>query len=253
MVSAQWHLNPSPQRWSSAYPSAQRLSWSSPLWDSYSVSFFPSSFMSAHWLPIAPLSRMGPGRIATIWGFWKAPPLAKAVTMSLRTTPVISKFRLLTETVTTNMYHFSSSVQLVGTMGLVNSTTDVVVEAVWVEASIGLASWTIGQSSIWSLVEETVVSPFSGRDPNDEGAVPCISQTPAEFDSVLLVPLMVGWGHQLIVPGLILPKPWITSCLEKMTCSFPLSLSSRTLLDKGQKSRSTGRLNLSTQYCNPWA
>ena len=33
MVSAQWHLNPSAQRWSSAYPSTQRQSWASLLWE----------------------------------------------------------------------------------------------------------------------------------------------------------------------------------------------------------------------------
>ena len=54
----------------------------------------------------------------------------------------------------------------------------------------------------------------------------------------------VGWGHRLIVPGLILPKPWIMSCLKKMMCSFTLSLSSRTLLAKGQKSGSAVRLSL---------
>ena len=33
MVSAQWHLNPSAQRQSSAYPSGQRHSWASPSWE----------------------------------------------------------------------------------------------------------------------------------------------------------------------------------------------------------------------------
>ena len=33
MVSTQWCLNPSAQRWSSAYPSAQRWSWASPFWE----------------------------------------------------------------------------------------------------------------------------------------------------------------------------------------------------------------------------
>ena len=109
MVSAQWHLNPSAQRWSSAYPSAQSQSWASLLWGSYSASFFPSSFMVAPWLLITPLAQTGPERTAAIWGFWKVPPPAEAVTMSPRTTPVISKFKLLNEVVTTNMYCFSSS------------------------------------------------------------------------------------------------------------------------------------------------
>ena len=86
--------------------------------------------MVVPWLLITPLARMGPERTAAIWGFWKAPPLAEAVTMSPRMTPVVSKFKLLIKVVTTNTYHFSSSVQLGGAMGLVNLTPDAVVEAV---------------------------------------------------------------------------------------------------------------------------
>ena len=130
MVSTQLHLNLSTQRQSSAYPSTQRWSWASPFWHSHSASFFPSSFMVVPWLLIAPLSQMGPGRTAAIWGFWKAPLPAGMVTMSPRMTLVISKFKLLTEAVTTNTYCFSSSVQLGGMMGLVNLTTDAVAEAV---------------------------------------------------------------------------------------------------------------------------
>ena len=253
MVSTQWHLNSSTQRQSSAYSSTQRQSWPNPLWHSHSTSFFPSSFIVAPWLLIALLFQMGPGRTAAVQGFKKAPPPAEVVTMSPRMTLVVSKFKLLTEVVTTNMYCFSSSVWLGGMMGLVNLTADAVMEAVWVAASIKLASWPIGQSSIQSLVEGTVVPPLSGRDPNDEEVVPCVPQTSAEFDSTLPMAVKVGWGHWLIVPGSNLPKPWITSCLEKITCSFTLSFSSRTLLTKGQKSRSAGRLSLSAQYCNPQA
>ena len=72
---------------------------------------------------------MGLGRTAAIWGFWKAPPLAEAVTVSPRMIWVVYKFKLLTAAVTTNMYCLSSSVQLGGVMGLVNSTTDAVAEA----------------------------------------------------------------------------------------------------------------------------
>ena len=207
MVSTQWCLNPSTQRWSTAYLSTQRQSWDSPLWHSHSASFFPSSFMVASCWLVAPLSWIGPWRTAAIQGFWKDPPPAEVVTMSPRMTPVFSKLKLLTKAVTTNMYCFSSSVQLVGTMGLVNLTTDVVTEAVWVAASIGLASWPISQSSIWSFVEGSVVSPLSRRDPNDEEVVQHVSWTPAEFDTAPLMPVMMGWGHWLVVPGSILPKP----------------------------------------------
>ena len=86
--------------------------------------------MVAPWLLIALLSQMGHGRTAAIWGFQKAPPPAEVVTVSPRMTPVISKFKLLTKVVTTNMYCFSSSVQLDGMMGLVNVTTNAVAEAV---------------------------------------------------------------------------------------------------------------------------
>ena len=44
------------------------------------------------------------GRTAAIWEFWKATPPAEVVTMSPRTTPVVSKFMLLTKVVTTNLY-----------------------------------------------------------------------------------------------------------------------------------------------------
>ena len=223
MVSAQWHLNPSAQRWSSAYPSAQRWSWASPLWGSHSASFFPSSFTVVPWLLIAPLAWMGPERTAAIWGFWKAPPLAKVVTVSPRMTSVISKFKLLIEVVTTNKYCFSSSVQMGGAIWLVNSTPDAVAEVFWLVASIRLALCPISQTPTWSLVEGTVVHLLSGRDSNDEEVVICVPWAPAESESMLPMSVGVGWGHQLIVPESILPKPWITSCLEKMTCSFPLS------------------------------
>ena len=154
MVSTQWHFNPSAQRQSSAYPSTLRWSWTIALWGSHSASFFPSSSIVVPWLLITPLTQMGPERTAAIWGFWKAPPPAKAVTVPPRMTPVISKFKLLTKVVTTNTYCFSSSAWLGGVMGLVNSTPGVVVEAVWVAALIRLASWPIGWSSIWSLVRE---------------------------------------------------------------------------------------------------
>ena len=94
---------------------------------------------------------------------------------------------------------------------------------------------------------------LSGMDPNDEEVVTHVSWASAESESALLMSVGMVWGHWLIVSGSILPKPWLTSCLEKTMCSFILSLSSRTLLAKGQKSGSTGRLSFSTQYCNPWA
>ena len=78
-----------------------------------------------------------------------------------------------------------------------------------------------------------------------------VSQVPAGSDSALPRSVGVGWGYQLVVPGSILPKPWMMSCLVKMMCSFTLSLRSRTLFAKGQKSGSTGGLSLSAQYCNP--
>ena len=84
--------------------------------------------MVAPWLLITLPSQMVLGRTAAIWEFWKAPPLAEAVTVSPRMTLVVSKFKLLTKVVTIITYCLSSSVQSGGTMGLVNSTTDAVVE-----------------------------------------------------------------------------------------------------------------------------
>ena len=113
-------------------------------------------------------------------------------------------------------------------------------------ASIRLASCLIGQSSTRSLVRGTMVYILSE-------VVTCIFWAPARPDSTLPRSVGVGWGQQLVVPGSILPKLWMTSCLVKTTCTFTLYLSSRTLLTKRQKSGSTGGLSLSSQYCNPWA
>ena len=207
MVSTQWHSNPSAQRQSWVFPSAQRQSWASPFWCFHSASFFPSSFMVTPWLLITLPSWMGPGRTAAIWGFQKAPPPAKVVTMFQRTILVVSKFKLLTEVVTTNTYHLSSTIWSGETMGLVNSTTNVVAEAGWVVASIGLASWPVDSSSIWSLVERTVVSPLSGGGPNDNGVEPHVSQTPTGFDSMLLMPVVVGWATGSYFLGQFFPSP----------------------------------------------
>ena len=92
---------------------------------------------------------MGPGRTATIQEFWKTPPQAEAVTMSTRTTPVISKFKLLTEVVTTNMYQFSSLVQSGGTMGLINLTTDVVADVVQPQSDLHLDQSVGPQFEAW--------------------------------------------------------------------------------------------------------
>ena len=51
MVSAQWHLNPSAQRQSSAYPSAQWQSWASPLWEVCNILYDgPPGW--GHWGPL---------------------------------------------------------------------------------------------------------------------------------------------------------------------------------------------------------
>ena len=201
--------------------------------------------MLAPWLLIALLSWMGLGRTAAIWGFWKGPPPAKAVTMSQRMTPVVSKFKLLTEVVITNMHHFSSSIWI----GWDNGTGQFHHQC----SGRGRLSCSLNQASVlthWLVLhlkfgwEDCGVSPLRGRS-KWWGMMPHVSQTPAEFDSTLPMPVMVGWGHQLIVPGSILPRPWTTSCLQKTTCSFTLSFSSRMLLAKGQKSRLAGGLSLS--------
>ena len=181
---------------------------------------------------------MGPWRTTAIWGFWKATSPAEVVTVYTRMTLVASKFNLLTEAVTISMYHLSSSVWSDRTMGLVNSTSDAVVGSSWVMASIGLASWPVGQSSILGLIERTVVSP-SGRGftrpdwvcptsstvgkaigltsgvSSSGGVAPCVSQASAEFDPLPLMSVVVGWvmgcpwgtvGPQSTVSGAIFPR-----------------------------------------------
>ena len=72
----------------------------------------------------------GPKRTATMWGFWKAPFPGKAVTNSLRSTPVVSKFSCLIKVVMTSAYWFSSSILSSGVIGLVSSTPDMAGEVV---------------------------------------------------------------------------------------------------------------------------
>ena len=233
VVPAQWCLSLSVQRWSSVHPSAQRQVWVSSSWEVLTLHHSSSSFTMVPWSLIALLA--GPDRTATIQGLWKALLLGEAVTVSPRTTPVVSKFNCLIEVVMTSTYQFSPSILSSRVIGLVSSTPDMVGEAVWVVASIKLAFCSTGWSSTWSLVEGTVVTC------GDSGG------------TTLLKPVGVGWGHWLVAPWLTLPKPWMMSHLVKTACSFTFSLSSRTLLAKGQKSGSYGGLSLSAQYCNPQA
>ena len=243
VVSAQWHLNLSTQRWSSAHPSTQRQSWVSSSWEVLTLhhsSLVPLQWHLGHWLPFL-LELVLRGRLP-YGGSGKHFFQARWSPFPPRMTLVVSKFNHLIKVVMTSTYQFSSSVWSGGAIGLVNSTLDMVVEVVWVAASIRLVSCPIGQSSVWSLVKGTVAFIHSEM------------VTHGDFgESALPRSVGVGWGHQLVVPGLILPKPWMKSCLVKMMCFFTLSLSSRTLLTKGWKSGSTGGLSLSAHYCNPWA
>ena len=150
----------------------------------HSASLLSSSFTMVPWSLIALLAGTGPERTATIWGFWKALLLGKAVTVSLRMTPVVSKFNHLIEVVTTSTYHFSSSVWSSGAIGLVNSTPGRAVEAVWVAASIRLASCPLGQSSTWSLVEGNAVYTLSEIVTQDDSG-----------ESALPMSVGVGWSH----------------------------------------------------------
>ena len=61
----------------------------------------------------------------------------------------------------------------------------------------------------------------------------------------------VVWGHWLVDPRWIAPKPWTTCQWLKVTCSCTASLSSTMLPTKGQRSRLLGRLSFSAQYCRP--
>ena len=124
--------------------------------------------MVVPWLVIALLPLVDPGRTAAIWGFWKVTPLAEAVTVSPRMTPVASKFNLLTEAVITSMYCLSSSVWLDRTMGLVNLTTNALVGTTGATTSVGPVAWPDGKSfgaSPLGLVERTAASPSSGGSP----------------------------------------------------------------------------------------
>ena len=233
MVTTQWHLSLFAQRQSSVHPSTQRWVWVSSLYEVLLLHHSSSSFTMVPWPLIALLAC--PERTATIWGFWKAPLPGKAVTDSLRSTLVVSKFNCLIKAVMTSPYQFSSSVLSSGAIGLISSTADMVGEEVWVGASMKLVLCSTGQSSTWSLVEGTMATH------GDSGG------------STLPKPVGAVWGHWLVAPRLTLPKPWMMSHLVKTTCSFTFSLRSMTLLTKGGKSGSSGRLSFSAQYCNPHA
>ena len=123
----EWHDNPSTQRQlsvSSLGEVGEVFNGCSP-----TKSFPASSSMVASWQPITFLPLVGPGRTAAIWGFLKATLPTEAVTMSLRITPVASKFSLLIKAVTTNMYCLSPSAWSDGVRGPASSTNDLVVGA----------------------------------------------------------------------------------------------------------------------------
>ena len=104
-----------------------RGGWRPPLW-AFSHSIFPASSSTVvSWLPITFLSLVGPGRTTAIQGFSKATPPAEMVTVSPRITLVASKFSLLTEAVTTSMYHLSPSAWSDRVRGLASLTTNPVV------------------------------------------------------------------------------------------------------------------------------
>ena len=124
-------------------------------WEVLTPHHSSSSFTMAPWSLIALLA--GPERMATIWGFRKALLPGEVVTVSPRTTLVVSKFNCLIEVVTTSTYQFSS-VLSGGAIGLVSSTPDMVGEVVRVDASIKLGLCSTGQSSTWTLVEGTVAT-----------------------------------------------------------------------------------------------
>ena len=223
-----------PYTWCSSHLEAVIISFSLrevsnvPYGCSHPTSSLANSSMVVPWLLIGLLPQMGPGRTAAIQGFWKATPPAEAVTVSLRMTPVDSRFNLLTKAVTTNMYHLSSSVWSGRTMGLVNLTTDAVV---------GMVERTIASpssrgfarpggvcptlSTVGEAIDLTGGVSFSGRGLNIDGVAPYTMYLP-EFDSVSPMTVMVAWvmgcpwgstGSWFAALGAILPRPQRTSCL----------------------------------------
>ena len=90
--------------------------------------------------PITLLALASPGRTATIWGFLEATPLVKVVTMSLRITPIASKFNLLTKAVMTSTYYLLSLIWSDGMRGPVSLTTSPVVGTNGATAPIGLVA-----------------------------------------------------------------------------------------------------------------
>ena len=124
-------------------------------------SFPASSSTIASWQPTTFPPLVGPGRNATIWGFSKAILPTKAVTMSLRVTPVASKFSLSIEAVMISTHLLSSSAWSDGASEPVSSTTNLEVGTTQVSTSIGLTAQAVGRSfwiSMSGLVRGTVAS-----------------------------------------------------------------------------------------------
>ena len=149
--------------------------------------------------------------MAAIHGFWNMLPLGESVIDLLGLLPLGPKLSCPTEAVMTSRYWFSLSVPDGGVVHLATSSS-AMWEVMWVVVSIKSCPLT-GSNRTWLN--------------------------------------RVVWGHQLVDPRWIAPKPQTTTLLVNVTCSHTVSLSSTTLPAKGQRSRLSSRLSPSAQCCSP--
>ena len=265
IVSAKWHHNPSTQRWSSAYSSAQRQSSAYPLgevlgrlllhgWSSVKSLLASSSMVVLWWLPSLP-SLESPGREATMQGFPKVILPTEAIMVSLGVTPVASRFNHPMEVVTVSIHGFSPLTwsEDVGETGL---SPSLVVGMIQFSTIAGLAAEGFIRSPrvpVSILVTGTITSSL-GRTSAAAVRLVSVDEVVGLARMVLSVPWVVmGWGSTpsilavvggvmapsgeasvfwLLASGIASSRPQKTSCLLKVTC--PL-LTTLTLLHSSLK------------------
>ena len=166
--------------------------------------------------PITLFAEVSPGRTAAIWGFLEATSPTEVVMVSLRITPVVSRFSLLTEAVTISTYCLLSLVWSDGMRGPVSLTTDPVVGTIWAITSMGLVAWPVGTPfgiSTSGLARRGVASLSSGAFVGPGGVWSTLTTVGKGTD-------LAGGASSLGGDGVVLCSLWLsqslTLCLQHL-------------------------------------
>ena len=181
--------------------------------------------------PITLFALVSPGKTAAIQGFLEATSPTKAVMVFLRMTPVISRFYLLTKTVTIRTYCLLSLDWSDGMKGPVSLTMDPVVGTIWATTLMRLVTWpvsmafgvstsglagrgmmslsggaSVGPGCVWSTlatVGEGIDLAGGASSLGGEGVVLCSLWASTELDPMPPTLIGVGWvtGHPWGVTG----------------------------------------------------